>query len=213
VACGFGTVYEGLEKIGISGDDAVLVVGLGPVGLAALMLAKSMGANKLIGVDVIEERLAVTQKLGLADHVKKAGAGNVDEIRSLTGGYGVERAFDASGSDKGHVTAIQATRKWGKIGLVGEGGTLTLNPSYDMIHDQKTVYGSWVTSIWLMEDLVERIVRWKITQKTSLRIDFPSKRRMKRMRLWPAVSQARCRWYSTRSSNRLLKRWADRSRR
>ena len=42
MACGFGTVYEGLEKIGISGDDAVLVVGLGPVGLAALMLAKSM---------------------------------------------------------------------------------------------------------------------------------------------------------------------------
>ena len=52
VACGFGTVYEGLEKIGISGNDAVLVVGLGPVGLAALMLAKSMGANKLMGVDV-----------------------------------------------------------------------------------------------------------------------------------------------------------------
>ena len=72
----------------------------------------------------------------------------------LTGGYGVERAFDASGSDKGRLTAIQATRKWGKIALVGEGGTLTLSPSYDMIHDQKTVYGSWVTSIWLMEDLV-----------------------------------------------------------
>ena len=33
VACGFGTAYEGLEKIGISGNDAVLVVGLGPVGL------------------------------------------------------------------------------------------------------------------------------------------------------------------------------------
>src|SRR6476659_4883404 len=133
VACGFGTVYEGLEKIGISGNDAVLVVGLGPVGLAALMLAKSMGANKLIGVDVVEDRLEVTQKLGLADHVIKAGAGNVEEIRSLTGGYGVEKALDASGSDKGRVTAIQATRKWGKIALVGEGGTLTLSPSYDMI--------------------------------------------------------------------------------
>jgi threonine dehydrogenase-like Zn-dependent dehydrogenase len=97
VACGFGTVYEGLEKIGVSGDDAILVVGLGPVGLAALMLAKSMGANKLIGVDLAEERLELTQKLGLADHVIKAGAGNVEKIRSLTGGYGVERAFDASG--------------------------------------------------------------------------------------------------------------------
>jgi threonine dehydrogenase-like Zn-dependent dehydrogenase len=93
VACGFGTVYEGLEKIDVSGNDAILVVGLGPVGLAALMLARSMGANKLIGVDVVEERLEVAQKLGLADHVIKAGASNVEEIRSLTGGHGVERAL------------------------------------------------------------------------------------------------------------------------
>lgn len=47
VACGFGTVYEAIEKIGVSGNDAVLVTGLGPVGLAALMLAKCMGATKL----------------------------------------------------------------------------------------------------------------------------------------------------------------------
>ena len=48
VACGFGTVYEAIEKIGICGNDAVLVTGLGPVGLASLMLAKAMGANMLI---------------------------------------------------------------------------------------------------------------------------------------------------------------------
>jgi threonine dehydrogenase-like Zn-dependent dehydrogenase len=86
VACGFGTVYEGLEKIGISGNDAVLVVGLGPVGLAALMLSKALGANKLIGVDVVEDRLEVARQLGLADHVLKSGPDNVEEIRSLTGG-------------------------------------------------------------------------------------------------------------------------------
>src|SRR5271169_6027717 len=73
VACGFGTVYEALGKIGLSGNDAILVVGSGPVGLATLMLARSMGANKLIGVDVVAERLEVTQKLRLADHVIKAG--------------------------------------------------------------------------------------------------------------------------------------------
>lgn len=173
VACGFGTVYEGLEKIGISGDDAVLVVGLGPVGLAALMLARAMGANKLIGVDVVEDRLKVTESLGLADHVLKAGPDNVEEIRSLTGGRGVERAFDASGSDKGRLTAIQAARKWGKIALVGEGGTLGFRPSPDMIHDQKTLYGSWVTSIWLMEDLVERITRWKIHPEDLVTNRFP----------------------------------------
>jgi threonine dehydrogenase-like Zn-dependent dehydrogenase len=162
VACGFGTVYEGLEKIGISGNDVVLVIGLGPVGLAALMLAKAMGASNLIGVDVSDERLEIARRLGLANHLLKAGPENVEEIRALTNGHGVERALDASGSDKGRLTAIQAARKWGRIALVGEGGTLGLSPSPDMIHDQKSVYGSWVTSIWLMEDLVERIVRWKI---------------------------------------------------
>ena len=90
------------------------------------MLSKALGANKLIGVDVVEDRLEVARKLGLADHVLKSGPDNVEEIRSLTGGHGVERAFDASGNDKGRLTAIQATRKWGKIALVGEGGTLAL---------------------------------------------------------------------------------------
>ena len=76
--------------------------------------------------------------------------------------YDCRRGYMISCSDKGRLTAIQAARKWGRIALVGEGDTLGLSPSPDMIHDQKTVYGSWVTSIWLMEDLVERIVRWKI---------------------------------------------------
>jgi threonine dehydrogenase-like Zn-dependent dehydrogenase len=162
IACGFGTVYEGLDRIGISGNDAVLVVGLGPVGLAALMLARAMGADKLIGIDLVEERLALASQLGLADHVLTAGPDNVTSVRDLTGGKGVERAVDASGNDKGRLTAIQATRKWGKIVFLGEGGTVNFQPSPDIIHDQKTIYGSWVTSIWLMEELVERIVRWGI---------------------------------------------------
>lgn len=162
VACGFGTVYEGLEKIGICGNDAVLVVGLGPVGLAALMLAKAMGATTLIGVDVTAERLELAQRLGLADHVLQAGPDTVAQVRELTGGHGVERAVDTSGSDKGRLTAIQAARRWGRIVLIGEGGTVDFQPSPDVIHDQKTIYGSWVTSIWLMEELVERLVRWGI---------------------------------------------------
>jgi threonine dehydrogenase-like Zn-dependent dehydrogenase len=162
VACGFGTVYEGLQKIGISGNDAVLVVGLGPVGLATLMLAKAMGAQKLIGVDVVKERCAIATEKNLADAVFTAGPETVRAILDLTGGNGVERAIDCSGHTDGRKIAIKATRKWGKIAFVGEGGSVEFNPSPDIIHDQKTIYGSWVTSIWLMEELVERIVRWNI---------------------------------------------------
>ena len=64
VACGFGTTYEALMKIGVSGNDRVLVTGLGPVGLAALMLAKAMGCDKTIGCDVNETRLNIAKELG-----------------------------------------------------------------------------------------------------------------------------------------------------
>ena len=68
----------------------------------------------------------------------------------VTNGNGVERAFDASASDPGRQLAIRATREWGRIAFVGEGGTCTFNPSPDIIHGQKTIYGSWVTSLWRM---------------------------------------------------------------
>ena len=162
VACGFGTVYEGLEKIGISGNDVVLVTGLGPVGLATAMLAKALGAQKIIGTDIVPERLELARKLKLCDEVLVSGPENVSQVRALTDGNGVEKAIDCSANDKARLTCIQATRKWGKICFLGEGGTVSFQPSPDIIHDQKTIYGSWVTNIWRMEELVERIVRWNI---------------------------------------------------
>lgn len=162
IACGFGTVYEGIEKIGISGNDAVLVTGLGPVGLATLMLAKAMGAEKLIGVDINEKRCKLAKDLKLADEIFVSAADTLERILSVTNNKGVEKAIDCSGHTDARQLCIRATRKWGAIAFVGEGGTVEFNPSPDIIHDQKTIYGSWVTSIWKMEELVERIVRWGI---------------------------------------------------
>ncbi len=99
-----------------------------PVGLAALMLAKALGANQLIGVEMNDYRIEL---------------------------------------------AICATREWGKIAFVGEGGTCTFNPSPDIIHGQKTIYGSWVMSLWRMEELVERLVRWNIHPEDLITHEFP----------------------------------------
>ena len=173
VACGFGTVYEALEKIGVNGNDAVLVVGLGPVGLAALMLARAMGAQLLVGVELQKDRIDLAKKLGLAHHVIKPGPKALQTLKDLSGGRGFERAVDCSANADGRALAIRATRQWGRIAFVGEGGTVAFNPSPDIIHDQKTIYGSWVTSIWLMEDLVERLVRWGIHPEDLVTHRFP----------------------------------------
>ncbi len=173
VACGFGTVYEGLEKIGMGGNDAVLVTGLGPVGLAAGMLCKAMGATKIIGIEALDERVQIAKDTGLFSDVLKAGPDNVQQVRDLTGGYGVEKSVECSANDKARLTAIQAARKWGKIVFIGEGGTVDFQPSPDIIHDQKTIYGSWVTNLWRMEDLVERLVRWNIHPEELITHRFP----------------------------------------
>ena len=173
VACGFGTVYEGLMKIGISGGEAVLITGLGPVGLATASLCRKLGAEKIIGVEVVPERIRLAGELGLCDYILKAAADNVEQVKQLTGGNGVERAVDCSANAEARATAIRATRKWGRIVMLGEGGTVQFNPSPDIIHDQKTIYGSWVTSTWLMEELVERLVRWDLHPAELVTHRFP----------------------------------------
>lgn len=183
VACGFGTVYEGLEKIGISGNDAVLITGLGPVGLAAAMLCRAMGASKVIGIEAIEERIEIARELELRkgsgiklfDDVLMAGPDNVEQVQALTGGMGCEKTVECSANANARLTAVQATRKWGKIVLIGEGGLMSpeFAPSRDMIHDQKTMYGSWVTNLWRMEELVERLVRWNLRPADLITHRFP----------------------------------------
>ena len=82
-------------------------------------------------------------------------------------------ALPPFGERQVEATAIRATRKWGRIVFLGEGGRVEFNPSPDIIHDQKTIYGSWVTSTWLMEELVERLVRWNLHPADLVTHRFP----------------------------------------
>ena len=173
IACGFGTVFEGLENIGVSGKDTVLVTGLGPVGMAALMLAKAMGAKKTIGMDVVKERCDIALEKGIADHALIFGEDSLDAIMNLTGGKGVDKALDCSGNPKGRHLAVTATGMWGNIAFIGEGSTVEFAPSADLMHFQKAIYGSWVTSIWRMEELTMLISAWGIHPDAIITHKFP----------------------------------------
>jgi threonine dehydrogenase-like Zn-dependent dehydrogenase len=45
---------------------------------------------------------------------------------------------------------------------VGEGGNVTFDVSPLLIHRQVTLYGSWVTSLWRMAELLDRLARWRL---------------------------------------------------
>lgn len=173
VACGFGTAYEALCRAELSGRDAVLVTGLGPVGLAAGLLAGKMGSPHRIGVELDPDRLALALALGAVDEVVPAGPDAAATVRELTAGRGCEVTLDTSGSAGGRLTALQSTRSWGRSVMVGEGGSLTVDVSPVLIHPQLTVHGSWVTSTWRMARLVEDLARWDLHPEVTVTDRFP----------------------------------------
>jgi threonine dehydrogenase-like Zn-dependent dehydrogenase len=166
VSCGFGTAYEGLLRLGLSGQDRLLITGLGPVGLAAAMLGRAMGAGPIIGTDLAPERLKIALDHGLVDHALPADDAAAGAIADLTDGRGCEASIDCSGSGAARVLALQSTRTWGRCAFVGEGGQITFAVSELLIHKQITLHGSWVTSLRHMEDLLEHLVRWQLRPET-----------------------------------------------
>ncbi len=162
VSCGFGTAWEPLRRLGVTGADSVLVTGLGPVGLAAAMLARALGAGPVIGVDPVEERRDLAGALGLVDHVLAPDDTALQRVEELTGGAGCTVAVDCSGSAAGRSLAVRATARWGRCAFVGEGGQVTIDVSQELIHKQVTVIGSWVTSVPRMAELLGRLERWDL---------------------------------------------------
>jgi threonine dehydrogenase-like Zn-dependent dehydrogenase len=70
----------------------------------------------------------------------------VAALKELTRGEGVDLALDCSGAEPARAAAIRATRTWGTVCFVGEGGSVTIDVSRDMIRKQLTVIGSWTFS-------------------------------------------------------------------
>lgn len=163
VACGFGTAYEALRRVDVSGRDRVLIVGLGPVGVAAGLLAKALGARDVIGIDPTPERVRMALELSAVD-----SAADSDSIP-----LGTDVAVDCSGSGVGQLTALRHARRWGRVALVGEGGQLTVDVSKEIIHKQLTIHGSWVCSTVRMAELLELLSAWELHPEKIVSRSFP----------------------------------------
>jgi len=131
------------------------------------------------------------------------GAVHLALTNGVNGGR-VTCAIDCSGTAAGRATAVRATGRWGRVGLVGEGGEMTIRPSEDLMHDQKTVYGSWVTSTWGMTDLLQLLVAQNLHPELLVTHKFVLSGAAEAHAKWPKVDAGRL-----RSSS--IDRWRSRS--
>ncbi len=124
----------------------VLVVGLGGVGLAAVMAARAAGAHPIVAVDPSPEKLAHAKTLG-ATYSMVPGDGTVEQIRALTSG-GAAYAFEAAGHPDALATAYAATRRGGTtvaIGLPHPTHSFQL-PALSLVAEERRLVGSYMGS-------------------------------------------------------------------
>ena len=144
VLTGVGAVVNcGRVPLGAS----VAIVGLGGVGLSALLGALACGARQVIAVDRLDEKLVLARQLG-ATHAFNAGDGDlVAEVKRVTGG-GVEYAFEMAGSVDALALAYAVTRRGGTTvtaSLPHPDHRFPL-PAVNLVAEERTVKGSYLGS-------------------------------------------------------------------
>ncbi len=113
-----GTGFHAVESSGLRPGDVAAVLGLGPVGLCAVQVARAAGAAHVFAIDTVPERLAVAESLGAEPiHLREQDARAL--VRAATEDRGVDVCIDAVGHADALDMAIRLTRACGSIQCIG----------------------------------------------------------------------------------------------
>jgi S-(hydroxymethyl)glutathione dehydrogenase / alcohol dehydrogenase len=108
-----------------------VVFGCGMVGLGAVVGCRLQGAERIVAVDLSEDRLELARGQGATDTIV-GGPGVVEQVLELTGGFGADYTFEATGNVAVMRQAVEAARMgWGLCtvaGVAGKGETLDIVP-------------------------------------------------------------------------------------
>jgi alcohol dehydrogenase len=151
VLTGVGAV---VNTAGVEPGATVAVVGLGGVGLSAILGAKLAGARQIVAVDLSDEKLAFARALGATDIVNAGATDALETIRRVSGG-GVEVAFDMAGALPALELAYAATARGGTTitaGLPHPDKRLSLAP-VTLVAEERTLKGSYIGSAVPLRDV------------------------------------------------------------
>jgi alcohol dehydrogenase len=142
VLTGVGAVINTAQ---VRAGASVAVIGLGGVGLAALIGAQAAGARQIVAVDLSDAKLEQAKALG-ATHTVNAGSSDAkDQVRALSNG-GVEFAFEFAGAIRALELAYAITRRGGTTvtaGLPPSTASLGIN-AVSLVAEERTLKGSYI---------------------------------------------------------------------
>jgi S-(hydroxymethyl)glutathione dehydrogenase/alcohol dehydrogenase len=133
-ACGLSTgLGAAINTAKVEAGSTCAVFGAGMVGLGAVAGCRLQGAERIIAVDLSQERLELARGQGATDTLT-GGPDAVEQIVALTGGFGADYTFEATGNVQVMRQAVESARMgWGLCtiaGVAGRGETLEIVPRY-----------------------------------------------------------------------------------
>ena len=136
------------------------VVGLGGVGLAAVLAARMLGAREIVAIDLNERKLSVAREFGATATVSAASPDAVEQVREITGG-GAGYAFEMAGSARALELAYKATARGGTTvtaGLPHPQQQVSLQ-HVNLVAEERTLKGSYLGSCVPSRD-IPRYIEW-----------------------------------------------------
>lgn len=137
--------YHGVVDRGaVKPDETVLIIGAGPIGLSALMVAHDIGARTLVS-DVVADRLAIAASLGAALVIDANQDAVPDVVREATHGRGADVTIEAVGGtqERSLADAVAATATRGRIVMLGTFTKApTPFPAYAFKNGEQAILGS-----------------------------------------------------------------------
>lgn len=146
----------------VQAGDTVAVVGLGGVGLNALMGAAAAGARAIVAVDLDPRKLELAKSLGATDAVDARAEDAVERVKALVPG-GVDHSFEMAGSVKALDLAYRIARRGGTTvtaGLPNPAATLPFSP-VSLVAEERTLKGSYVGGAVPLRDIPRYIDLWR----------------------------------------------------
>lgn len=120
--CGLSQVLFGLDQIGLTTGDDLVIQGGGGLGLYAAAIGRDMGA-RVIMVEAIPERMELARRFGAEEIVDlrehETPEARVEQVRSLTGEYGADVVLEVTGVPAAFAEAVQMVRPGGRIAEIG----------------------------------------------------------------------------------------------
>jgi len=137
--CGLGPTFNAMQRMNVNAFDTVLVSGLGPVGMGAVVNAKVRGA-RVLAIECNPYRAALAKSIGVEAVFDPREKDTLDKIRGLTGGCGVDKSVETSSAEEAPALLVEATRPRGEMASVGWGGPVMAR---SIVGRGLTVHGVW----------------------------------------------------------------------